>query len=411
MATAALIVVGSEMLDPDRRDADGPVARQGLAELGIPLVFNARVEDTTTSIAAAAKAALAMADILIFSGGLGPTGDDLTRDGAALALGRGVVEDPTWAAALEQRLVSRGRPFSAINRRQALIVEGAEMLPNPRGLACGSLVEQGGKVVALLPGPPREFSAMFAEELAPRLARRFPNRPLVRVVHAVATGLPEADAEPTLLPWYQRPGVAVSILPMSGVLKITFTITAPPAENADALADEARAALSAGLGPYLVSLDGRLAEEVLAEKLLARGWSLAAAESCTGGSAARKIVSVPGASRYFRGGIEAYANEVKERLLGVPAEILARHGAVSAECAAAMAEGARRAIGADCAVATTGVAGPDGGTPTKPVGLVYVAASTPERTETRKLSLNVDRPTLMDLAANYALHQLLTLLR
>lgn len=410
MPHAALLIIGSEMLDPDRRDANGPLARQQLAELGIPLALIARVEDTIPAIAAALTAALETADVVITSGGIGPTGDDLTREGVAQVLGCGIHEDLEWSREIENRLASRGWPLSELGRRQAHVLDGAERIPNGRGLACGSFVEAGARCVAILPGVPVEFSQMFAEWVIPRLAERFPDRPSTRVIRAIAAGLPESHAEPILLPWYRRPGVAVSILPVSGVLKITFTLTAPPAEDLPALEAEARTALQSGLSPHLVSLDGRLLEEVIPDLLLARNWKLASAESCTGGSVARKIVSIAGASRYYVGGVEAYDNRIKTELLGVSRETLERHGAVSPETALEMARGACRRFGADCAVATTGIAGPDGGTPEKPVGLVQIAAVTPEAEFVTAMRYPLGRTTLMELAANQALYRLWRLL-
>lgn len=406
MASAALLVIGSEMLDPDRRDANGPHARQRLAELGVPLALVTRVEDREETIAAALRAALASADVVITCGGLGPTGDDLTREAVAGTLGCGVHEDAGWAAELERRLAARGRALDVLGRRQACVVDGADVIPNPRGLACGSLLRAGEALIALLPGPPSEFRAMFDEQLAPVLARRFPDPPDVRVVRAIAAGLPEAQAEPVLAPWYRKPGVAVSILPVMGVLRITFTLTG----LGTAAEQEARDALRVGLGTHLVSLDGVALEDALGRRLLARGWTLAGAESCTGGAAARKVVSVPGASRYFRGAIEAYADDVKTGVLGIPAEILREHGAVSGETALALADAARRLFTADCAYATTGIAGPGGGTAAKPVGLVWLAALTPQGQEIRRIDFPLDRVSTMELAANYALFGLFRLL-
>jgi nicotinamide-nucleotide amidase len=268
------------------------------------------------------------------------------------------------------------------------------------------LLEVGGKVIALLPGVVPEFARMLEESVLPRVASRFPERPEVRVVRAVVAGLPEAQAEPVLAPWYGKPGVAVSILPVLGVLRITLTLTDPPAGGLAALEDEARRHLSAGLAGHLVSLDGIPLEQRIGELLLVKGWTLAAAESCSGGRAAHKIVSVPGASRYFLGGVEAYANEAKQNLLGVPAELIERHGAVSEEVAIAMARGARSRFGASCAIAITGVAGPDGGTTEKPVGLVHVAAATPEAESARRIHFPLDRASVMELSANYALYTL-----
>ncbi len=411
MTKASLIIVGSEMLDPLRGDTNGPLARQRLAELGIPLSSISRVEDRVEAIAAAVGAALASSEIVLLSGGLGPTGDDLTREGVARALGRGIELDREWLIELEHRLSARRRPMSDHSRRQAHVVGGGEAIRNPRGLACGTLIEADRKLLALLPGVPPEFSAMLEEAVLPRIAARFPDRPATRVVRAVAAGLPEAAAEPVLAPWYRHPGTSVSILPSLGVLNITFTLTSPPIEDLERVEREVRGALVDGLSDHLVSLEGTSLPEAVGGGLLARGWSLAVAESCTGGRIGQRIVSVPGASRYFRGGIVAYGNEAKVRLLGVPPETLGLHGAVSEPAALAMMRGARERLGADCAIAVTGIAGPGGATETKPVGLVFLAAGTPDGEVVRSIHYPLDRESVTALATNASLFLLLQCLR
>ncbi len=406
MATGALLIIGSEMLDPLRRDANGPRARQRLAELGVSLSLVARVEDREASIAEALRAALACADVVIASGGLGPTGDDLTREAVARLFGAGIREDLAWADHLRERLAGWGRKLDELGWRQALVVEGAELLPNRAGLACGNWLEREGKVVALLPGVPREFEDILENEVLPRLAARFPRRPEVRVVRATVAGLPEVRAERTLRPWYSRPGVAVSILPALGILEIAFTLRAPPAEGLQELEAEVRGALAEGLGPHLVSLDGAPLPQVLGRALLARGETLALAESCTGGLAAQKVVSVPGASRYFLGSVTAYANAAKVQLLSVPEATLEACGAVSGETALAMARGARARFQATWGAATTGVAGPEGGTPKKPVGMVWVGIAGPGIERTLELHFPLDRASVMELAANALLFRL-----
>ncbi len=219
-------------------------------------------------------------------------------------------------------------------------------------------------------------------------------------------GIAEVQAEETLRPWYNKPGVAVSILPSLGILKITFTITAPPAVEPEPLENEARLALAKGLGAHLVSLDGASLPEVLGESLLEKGATLAVAESCTGGLVAQKVVSAAGASRYFLGSITAYANEAKQKLLGVPEETLLKHGAVSEETALAMARGARARFLASWAVATTGVAGPTGGTPDKPAGTVWIGVAGPGVERSFKIYFPMDRESMMELSANYALFYL-----
>ena len=403
MKSAALILVGSEMVDPRRPDANGPFARERLAELGIPVTLLMRVEDREEAIAGVLRAALEQCDLVVTSGGLGPTGDDLTREGAALLLGRRVVEEPAWVRFLEERLASRGRTLDPAGRRQAHVVQGSEAMPNSAGLACGCWLEVEGKALAMLPGVPSEFRSMFQEQVLPRLPARFPDQPRTSVLRAVAAGLPEVDVERTLKPWYRREGVDVSILPSRGVHRLTFTLWRPPLADLSATAEEIARSLREGLGRHLVSADGRSLEQALGERLLARGWTAAAAESCTGGLLGQKIVSVPGASRYYLGGITAYDNEAKKALLGVPAGTLERHGAVSRETALAMARGARARFNASCAMATTGIAGPSGGTEEKPAGTVWIASATPEGERAVKIFFPLDRESVMEFAAHTAL--------
>jgi len=406
VARAALLVIGSELVDPARPDANGPEARERLAAIGLPVAVLVRVEDRVESIEEALRAAMATCDVVITSGGLGPTGDDLTREGAARLLGAGIHEDPGWLEEIRRRLESRGYPLTEVNRRQALIVDGAEPVPNGLGLACGSWIETERGHLVLLPGVPSEFKEMMENRVIPKLALLYPDRPSVSVVRATVAGMAESAAEPVLKPWYGLPGVAVSILPSLGVLNISFVLTSPPAEELPGLETRVRQALREGYGRHLVSLRGESLAESLGGLLLAKGWSLACAESLTGGLVSRKIVSVPGASRYYLGGVVAYANEAKSSLLGVPPGILERHGAVSEETARAMVRGARARFNASCAVATTGVAGPTGGSPEKPEGTVWVAAGTPEGEWARKLFFPLDRASVMELSANYGLYLL-----
>jgi nicotinamide-nucleotide amidase len=403
VGNAALALVGSEMVDPRRPDANGPFARERLAELGIPVTLLVRVEDKEEAIAQVLRTALTQCDLVVTSGGLGPTGDDLTREGAALLLGRRVVEDPEWVRYLEARLASRGRVLDGAGRRQAHVVEGGEALPNSAGLACGCWLEVEGKALALLPGVPSEFRSMLAEQVLPRLRARFPNQPSTRILRAVAAGLPEVDVERTLKPWYRVDGVDVSILPSRGVHRLTFTLWSPPAPDLDRLQQEIAASLRDGLGKHLVSTDGTSLEQALGERLLSRGRTVAVAESCTGGLLGQKIVCVPGASRYFLGGITAYDNKAKRALLGVPAQTLEEHGAVSRETALAMARGARARFNASCAMATTGIAGPTGGTEEKPAGTVWIASATPEGERAIKIFFPLDRESVMEFSAHTAL--------
>lgn len=411
VARAAVLLLGSEMMDGVKRDANGPVVVRALADIGVETVLVARVPDIVEEIAETLRLALKRADFVVTSGGLGPTGDDLTRDAAALVAGRSVVTDEVWLAKLEKRLADAGRKLDERGRRQALVVEGATPIRNPVGLACGCDLEIQGKRLFLLPGVPAEFSAMVRESVVPTIVLTRPPVHAIRVVKALAAGLPEVEAEKTLAPWYERPGITVSILPSAGVQRVRFTISSPPVEDPDALEKEIRASLRSGLGEHLVGFDGLELPEALGGELLERGWTLASAESCTGGLVSRMVISVSGASRYFLGGITAYHNDAKMSLLGVPPSTLKESGAVSEETARAMARGARARFNASCAVATTGIAGPTGDVPGKPIGTLWIAVSTPEGENAQRFVFPVTRSIFTELASNYALFLMLKALR
>jgi len=404
--TAALIIVGSEMLDPDRRDANGPLAREALRRLGIELTSIVRVADSLPALREAFRGCGAANRLILASGGLGPTGDDLTRDALASLLGRETREDPGWVRELGRRLNSRGRKLDELGRRQALVVDGAEALSNDAGLACGNWLEEGGVLYVLLPGVPEEFRDIFDRHVAPRLAERVPVPRRTRRLGLTVAGIPEVEAEVVLRPWYGREGVELSVLPSLGVLNISFVLSSPPAEDLERLESEVRESMDTGLRRHVVGSKGESLPEVLGKRLLERGWRLALAESCSGGLMSRKVVSVPGASRYYLGGITAYDDGAKVDLLGVGRETLERFGAVSEETALAMVRGARARFNAHCAASTTGIAGPTGGTPEKPVGTVWIAAGTPERERARKIFLPRDRESIMEFAANTALYLL-----
>ena len=403
---ASLLIVGSEMLDPHRRDANGPPAREALREIGIELTSIVRAADDIAVLRETLRSCAACCRLVLVSGGLGPTGDDLTRDALASLLSRGIHEDADWVRELEARLASRGKELDLLGRRQAHLVDGAEALPNGAGLACGNWLEADGTIYVLLPGVPREFKDIFERHVVPRLRERIPNPPLARILRYTLAGIPEVEAERTLRPWYGREGIDLSILPSLGVLSVAFTLSSPPLSDPESLENDIRKSMEDGLSRRIVSSAGESVSEVLGKRLLERGWTVSAAESCSGGLLSQKIVAVPGASGYHLGSITAYANEAKRELLGVPPGTLERFGAVSEETALAMIRGARARFNSHCAVSTTGVAGPTGGTQEKPVGTVWIAAGTPERETARKIFLPLDRRSIMEFAANTALYLL-----
>jgi nicotinamide-nucleotide amidase len=379
--TAEIVAVGSELLTPHRLDTNSLYLTGRLNELGVQVHAKAAVRDHRATLADWIRLALARADLVIATGGLGPTDDDVTRDAVADALGLTMREDVGILQAIRERFRSRGLEMPAINVRQAAVPEGAVILPNPRGTAPGLWLDAANRVVILLPGPPRELQPMFEQEVAPRLAGRTAGTPLRRRVVKI-TGRSESHVDEIAQPIYSTLGdaavtVNTSILATPGQIEIHLEGRGSDPQRIDDVLDAGVTALSRALAPCVFSNDGRTLEAVVGDAMKARGWRLAVAESCTAGLALGRLTEVPGSSAWIAGGIVAYANDVKVQQLGVPADVLDQHGAVSEPVAQAMAAGVRERLGADVGVAITGIAGPDGGSPQKPVGTVVIALSGP----------------------------------
>jgi nicotinamide-nucleotide amidase len=378
--TAEIVAVGSEMLVPPRLDTNSLTITTGLASLGIRVIAKHIVGDRVDAVAGVIQDALTRADLVVLSGGLGPTDDDVTRDAVARVVGRPMHEDPAIIARLEARFASRGLAMPAINRRQALVVDGGIVLENPKGTAPGQWVDHGRQAIVLLPGPPRELAPMLEMLLQGRLAARAPaTRVHARTVLIV--GLGESHAEERLQPLYQAWAaqpipIDATILASSGQLELQLYARGEAAA-ADAALAAGVASVDAALGPHVISTDGRSLEQVVGDALMARGWRIALAESCTGGLVTSRLTDVPGSSAYVERAVVAYSNEAKISLLGVPAADIAAHGAVSEVVAIAMAEGVRRLAGVEVGVGVTGIAGPGGGSEAKPVGTVCLAVAWP----------------------------------
>jgi nicotinamide-nucleotide amidase len=380
LKNAEIIAVGSELLTPHRLDTNSLFLTGRLNELGIVVRAKTVVGDNRHDLAALVTSAMTRADVLLTTGGLGPTDDDLTREVIADLLGVRLVEDQDLVASIEARFRLRGVKMPTINRRQAMVPEGARVVPNHHGTAPGLILEREGRVVALLPGPPRELQPMFdvlAEEvLLPRTAGRKVRRRQVKV-----TGRSESQVEEVAHPIYSCLGddttsVQTTILASPGLIELHLEAVGTDVAAVDRLLDSGVSALAQALGDVVFSTDGRSLEKVTGDLLRARGWRVAAAESCTGGGFLARMTDVPGSSAWVSGGLVAYSNQVKVRDLDVPAALIDAQGAVSEGVAVAMAQGARRRFGTDVAVGITGIAGPDGGTPEKPVGTVVVAVAT-----------------------------------
>lgn len=367
---AEIIAVGSEMLTPQRVDTNSLYLTAELNNLGVEVVLKSVIGDDRDRLADAVRRAVDRHEIVVLSGGLGPTEDDVTRDAVAQALGRKLVFHDEIADALEQRFRAAKRKMAEINKRQAFVIEGADVLPNDRGTAPGQWVEESGAVVLLLPGPPHELEAMFERQCLPRLRRVAP-RLAIRTVFLRVAGMGESELDALIAPVYKKYANPVTtILAGNGDLQVHLRARCATAEEADALLTEVAAPIEALLGDRVYSRNGDPLEVVVGGMLRERRATVAVAESATGGMLGERFTSVPGSSTYFAGGFLTYTNAMKIALLGVPPEMLDEFGAVSRQTAEAMADAARRRANATYGLSITGVAGPD--TDSAPVGTMYV---------------------------------------
>ena len=408
LRTAVIIAVGSELLTPERVDTNSLFLTGALNALGVQLRYKVVVGDARDDIGAALLAAAAQADIVVVTGGLGPTDDDVTREAVAAAFGMPLEEDEDVAAGIRSRFAARGLAMPAINRRQALVPRGAAVLPNPDGSAPGLWIERPEMVCIVLPGPPRELRGMFEAVARTRLAAACGRQGIFRRVLRV-TGRPESYVDEVASPVYSRwlsasVPISTSVLASRGEVELHLAARAATREDADGALDAATSELAAVLGRDLVSSDGAALEEVVGRLLRAQGRRVAVAESCTGGLIASRLTDVPGSSEYVHAGWVAYHNEAKTALLGVDARLIEAHGAVSEPVARALADGCRKLAGTDYGLGVTGIAGPGGGSSEKPVGTVYVALAGPgERLRVRRLNLPGDRERVKHFASQAAL--------
>jgi nicotinamide-nucleotide amidase len=368
---AELIAVGTELLRYGRADTNGDWLTEQLHRAGIEVTARAVVDDEEVRIASVIEAALRRADVVLLTGGLGPTVDDRTRKALARATASPLESDPAASAALEQRFRDIGRPFGEGQRRQATRPAGAVMLANRLGTAPGILMRVDAKLVAAFPGVPGEMKAMFLESVLPDLAARAP-RSLARLTLKIA-GRSEPDLDEALLDLDDHGDLSVTILSGPEGLELHLRIYGDDETATETRLREMSTELCARLGDDVYGADDDTLATVVGRLLAGRGWTLASAESCTAGLLGAAITDVPGSSAWYRGGFVCYDNELKQSLAGVEASTLERHGAVSEEVARELARGARERCGADVGVGITGIAGPDGGTAEKPVGLVHVA--------------------------------------
>ena len=410
-----ILTVGTELVLGFTVDTNAAEMARALAEAGIRVRHRASVSDELADVRQALAAALERCGTVIVTGGLGPTPDDLTREAAAEVFGARLVHDPAVLAGLEEKYRRRGiAPMPASNRRQADVPEGATVLPNPVGTAPGLWIDDGhGRLAILLPGVPKEMRGLMEGEVIPRLRSRGTTedrgpRTVIRSRTLRTAGIPEsalADQvgdQQRLLP----PGLSLAWLPSLAGVDLRLTAWNLGEEEARAALAQAAGALRARLGAHLYGEDGDDLAAVVLRALEGQGAKLAVAESCTGGLLGARLTAVPGSSRVFVGGVTAYANEAKLGLLGVSSEAIAEQGAVSEEVARQMARGVARALDAQAAIAVTGIAGPDGGTPSKPVGTVWIAVLWRDQVRAFTHSFPGDREDVRGRAAQWALNYL-----
>ena len=400
---AEIIAVGSEMLTPGRVDTNSLYLTGELNNIGVEVVSKCVIGDDRDRLAAAVRHALSRSAILILSGGLGPTEDDLTREAVAQALDRKLEFHSEIADHLARRFAQMKRVMAEINKRQAFVIEGADVLPNDRGTAPGLWVEESGAVAMLLPGPPHELQAMFERHCLPRLNRIVP-RQAIRTILLRVTGMSESDLDTLIAPVYTKyTNPATTILAANGDLQVHLRARCATEADADRLLAEVAGPIELLLADKIYSRNGDPIEVVVGDLLRRSHATLAVAESCTGGMLGERITSVAGSSDYFAGGFITYSNQLKTELLGVPPEILQQFGAVSSETAEAMAAGARRRANSTYALAITGVAGPGGGTEEKPVGTVYVSVADAAGTRTLHRRFLGDRARIRVFTTQMAL--------
>ncbi len=404
--TAEIIAVGSELLTPQRVDTNSLFLTDQLNGLGVEVVTKSVIGDDLNRLADAVRRAVSRSGIVILCGGLGPTEDDLTRDAVAAALDRKLIYHPEITEVLEQRFAQLKRKMVEVNKRQAFIIEGAEILPNDRGTAPGQWIDDSDSHVMLLPGPPHEMKAMFTRQCLPRLTRIVP-RQIIRTLVLRVSGMPESDLDQMIAPVYKKyDNPVTTILAAAGDIQIHLRARCSTEGEAAALLAEVGGPIELLLGDRIYSRNGQPLEEVVGDMLRDRHNTLSVAESATGGLLGERITSVAGSSAYFLGGFITYASRMKVEWLGVPEDIIAEFGAVSKETAEAMALGARRRTGSTYALAITGVAGPDAGGEKAPVGTIYVGLADAAGCQVLHRQFIGDRTRIRQFATQMALDML-----
>ncbi len=408
---ASIIIIGSELLTPGKNDTHSEYLIEKLTSIGIAVVSRSTIGDARDLIAETAGQALVQADLVIATGGLGPTSDDVTREGFADAMGLELIIDEQVMSGIRRRFRRRGVEMPDVNRRQAMVLSGAEVIPNPAGLAPALWIKWRGsrnKVteVVLLPGPPRELRTLFEDSVLPRLGHRG-GKVVFRTERLFIAGLPESSVEEKIGPIYSNvKNPQTSILASGGQVELRLTARDESFDEAGKIIEELKAPIRTALGHHIFSECGERLEEVVGRLLTRAGKTISIAESCTGGLITHRMTGVAGSSNYFERGLVTYSNASKVELLGVPEKLLVERGAVSEEVVLAMAHGVRELSGTDLGLAVTGIAGPHGGSPEKPVGLVYVGLSDEKGEKAHRYLLPGNRYQIKTWTAQLALNLL-----
>ena len=407
---ACIIAVGSELLTPFRIDTNSLAITERLNAVGYDIRMKAVLGDDVDELAKILIASWGVVDLIVTTGGLGPTADDITRDAISKALALPLDFHEPIAERLRVRFAERGLTMPEINKRQAMVPHGATVLENRNGSAPGLWFERDGTALLVLPGPPREMIPMLEAVIADRLAARSHGAGLFSRVLRI-TGRTESDvdarAEPIYSRWLERPmPIATTILAVSGQIELHLTVSATDRSAADAALEAAVGELQGELGSAVYSVDGRPLEAVVGDLLRQAHWTIAAAESCTGGMLMSRLTDVPGSSDYVDRGVVCYSDRAKVELLNVPAALISQHGAVSEPVARAMAEGIRAAAACDVGIGITGIAGPGGGSAEKPVGTVAIAVATRDEVRVRTFRFFGGRELVKFQSAQAAMNML-----
>src|SRR5919205_211603 len=401
--SAEIITIGTEMLLGDLVDTNTAWLSARLATLGVGVYRHTTVGDNRERIIGVLEDAASRADLVITTGGLGPTSDDLTNECLSVVTGRRMVEYPEAREHVDEMFRKFGRKPTANNYKQALFPEGTQLIPNPVGTAMGALVEWEGTLFATLPGVPTEMKSMFEATLEPLIRARSEGSIVSKTLHFAGIG--ESALAEKVQEFLDAADPTVAPLAGQGRVRLRITTRAATEEEAQEKIAPVEKEVIARLSDYYFGEDDETLEGAVGRLLKEKGATLALAESCTGGLIAKRLTDLPGSSAYFTEGLVTYSNESKERLLGVPQATIVDHGAVSEQVAREMAEGARRVSGADYGLSVTGIAGPDGGTQEKPVGLVFVGISDQEDTFAEKLDLTAwarSRDSIRERSTNQA---------